>query len=113
MAEEEKVMAQEHEAEPGYMKLVNYRLDNIEKVLAELKDVVSDNKLQAKDIDTMNKNIQSNTDAINAHDKRIRALEVAPAKEKASKWESMIKTISELVLTACALIILAKIGLSA
>ena len=92
-------------------KTFDYRLSNIEKTLSELKDVVVENKLQARDISEIKKLVKENNDAINSHDKRIRELEVAPAREKAGKWEQYSKIVMELVFSAAVLVVLCKIGL--
>lgn len=94
-----------------YGRAVNWRLDNIEKVLNELKDVLVENKMQARDILDLGKKMEEVVDAYNAHDKRIRVLEMAPAQEKADKWEKAMKIIFEGLLSACLLAILVKIGL--
>lgn len=92
---------------------VNYRLDNIEKVLSELKDVVLENKMQARDISDLNSKVNEFLGAVNAHEARIRNLETAPMKGKAEKWQMVVDTISKLAMTAIATMILAKIGLGA
>lgn len=92
-------------------KTFDFRLSNIEKTLSELKDVVIENKLQARDISEIKKLVKENNDAINSHDKRIRELETAPAREKAGKWEQYSKIVMELIFSAAVLVILCKIGL--
>lgn len=91
---------------------VSYRLDNIEKVLSELKDVVLENKMQARDIADLNTKVNEFLGAVNAHEARIRSLETAPLKGKADKWQSIVDTFSKLAMTAIAGMILAKIGLA-
>lgn len=94
-----------------YERAVNWRLDNIEKVLNELKTVLVENKMQARDILDLGKKMEEVVDAYNSHDKRIRALEMAPVQEKADKWERVMKIVMEGLLSACMLVILVKIGL--
>jgi hypothetical protein len=89
----------------------DYRLCSIEKTLAELKDVVLENKLQARDIASLKDLIKENTDIIDLHEHRIRELEIAPSISKASKWEHYVKMFMELVFSAAVIAILTKIGL--
>ena len=74
-------------------KIINYRLTNIESTLAELKTVIVENKLQEKEIQDIKGKLVECLQAFNAHDKRIRNLEIEPVKNKADKWQ----TISDMV----------------
>ena len=56
-------------------KAINYRLSNIEKTLAELKDVVIETKLQQKGIDDLKSKEDEILNAVNCHDQRLRILE--------------------------------------
>lgn len=94
-------------------KTINYRLGKIEETLSELKDVIIENKLQAKDIQDLKTDLQELINGINAHDKRIRQLETAPAKKDAEKWKTVTDFIFKGVLTAIGSLILVKRGLSA
>lgn len=91
--------------------ILGFRLTNIENTLNELKNVLVETKLQQRDIDDLKKLHEETLCAINAHDKRIRALEVAPEKEKAKWWETAIDYIFKAILGAVLVLILAKIGL--
>lgn len=92
-------------------KAIDYRLSNIEKTLAELKDVIVENKLQAREITELKAKTTEFVSAINAHDQRIRALELRPDKEKATKWSIAIESVLKIILTAAVTLVLAKIGL--
>lgn len=88
-----------------YEKAVDYRLNNIEKVLGELKDVMLENKMQARDIDELRKTCSETLAAINSHDKRIRELEMAPLTSKADKWKTLIDVIWKLLLGGLATVV--------
>ena len=92
-------------------KTINYRLGKIEETLSELKDVIIENKLQAKDIQDLKTNLQELIDGINAHDKRIRALETAPDKKDAEKWKTITDFIFKGILTVIGTIVLVKMGI--
>lgn len=68
---------------------INYRLTNIESTLAELKTVIVENKLQEKEIKDIKEKLIECLQAFNAHDKRLRALEIKPIQDKASKWQTI------------------------
>lgn len=90
---------------------INYRLSNIEKTLAELKDVVIETKLQQKDIDDLKNKEDEILRAVNVHDQRLRVLENRPSIEKANRWTTVTDTVFKLVLTALVSYVLIKVGL--
>lgn len=90
---------------------INYRLSNIEKTLAELKDVVIETKLQQKDIDDLKNKEDEILRAVNTHDQRLRVLENRPSIEKANRWTTVTDTVFKLVLTALVSYVLIKVGL--
>lgn len=90
---------------------LDYRLGCIEKTLVELKDVVIENKLQARDIQELKESENELVSAINAHDKRIRKLEQMPYEDKAKKWQSAADFIFKSLLSVGIAVILAKVGL--
>ena len=92
-------------------KAINYRLSNIEKTLAELKDVVIETKLQQKDIDDLKAREDEILNAVNCHDQRLRILENRPTQERANRWTTITDTIFKLVTTALVSFALLKIGL--
>lgn len=92
-------------------KAINYRLSNIEKTLAELKDVVIETKLQQKDIDDLKSKEDEILNAVNCHDQRLRILENRPTQERANRWTTITDTIFKLVTTALVSFALLKIGL--
>lgn len=81
-----------------------YRLDIIENSIAELKNVLTDNKLQSKDIEDIKNKVAD-------HDKRIVAVEQAPIKDKAQMWTTITDMIFKAVATAVIGYVLIKIGL--
>ena len=90
---------------------INYRLEKIEETLAELKNVIIDNKLQSKDIQELKETQQEFQNEINAHDKRIRQLETAPYKKDSEKRQTIIDFIFKGILTVVGTIVLARIGI--
>lgn len=91
--------------------LVNYRLTQIEGTLNKLVVLLEDNKMQQRDIDDLKKEASENRDAINAHEKRIAALEKAPLQQKAENWQKIVDSIFKGVLTIAGLALLAYLGI--
>ena len=88
------------------METLNYRLEQLEKSVSELKSLLVDSKLQDKDIETLK------TDVSNL-ETRVSNLEKAPAEAKASWFDKGVDIIFKLAITAGVGIVLAKIGLGA
>ena len=86
------------------METLNYRLEQLEKSVSELKSLLVDSKLQDKDIETLK------TDVSNL-ETRVSNLEKAPAEAKASWFDKCVDIIFKLAITAIVGIVLAKIGL--
>jgi hypothetical protein len=86
------------------METLNYRLEQLEKSVSELKSLLVDSKLQDKDIETLK------TDVSNL-ETRVGNLEKAPAEAKASWFDKCVDIVFKLAITAIVGIVLAKIGL--
>ena len=86
------------------METLNYRLEQLEKSVSELKSLLVDSKLQDKDIETLK------TDVSNL-ETRVGNLEKAPAEAKASWFDKCVDIIFKLAITAIVGIVLAKVGL--
>lgn len=86
------------------METLNYRLEQLEKSVSELKDLFVNSKLQDKDIETLK------TDVTNL-ETRVSNLEKAPAEAKASWFDKGLDIVFKLAITAIVGIVLAKIGL--
>ena len=86
------------------METLNYRLEQLEKSVSELKDLFINSKLQDKDIKILK------TD-VNNLETRVSNLEKAPAETKASWFDKCVDIIFKLAITAGVGIVLAKIGL--
>ena len=86
------------------METLNYRLEQLEKSVSELKSLLVDSKLQDKDIETLK------TDVSNL-ETRVDNLEKAPAEAKASWFDKGLDIVFKLAITAIVGIVLAKIGL--
>ena len=86
------------------METLNYRLEQLEKSVSELKELLVNSKLQNKDIETLK------TDVSNL-ETRVGNLEKAPAEAKASWFDKGLDIVFKLAITAIVGIVLAKIGL--
>ena len=87
------------------METLNYRLEQLEKSVSELKSLLVDSKLQDKDIETLK------TDVSNL-ETRVGNLEKAPAEAKASWFDKCVDIIFKLAITAIVGVVLTKIGFS-
>jgi hypothetical protein len=94
-------------------KIINYRLTNIESTLAELKTVIVENKLQEKEIQDIKGKLVECLQAFNAHDKRIRNLEIEPVKNKADKWQTISDMVFKWVIGAAIGFAAIKFGINA
>jgi len=92
---------------------INYRLTNIESTLSELKTVIVENKLQEKEIRDIKEKLIECLQAFNAHDKRLRALEIQPVKDKASKWQTVSDTVFKWVIAVILGYFALKFGIKA
>ena len=86
------------------METLNYRLEQLEKSVSELKELLVNSKLQDKDIETLKAEVQD-------LDKRVDNLEKAPAEAKARWFDKALDIVFKLAITAIVGIVLAKIGL--
>lgn len=85
------------------METLNYRLEQLEKSVSELKNLLVDSKLQDKDIETLK------TDVSNL-ETRVYKLEKIPAETKACWFDKSVDIIFKLAITAIAGVVLTKIG---
>ena len=86
------------------METLNYRLEQLEKSVSELKSLLVDSKLQDKDIETLK------TDVSNL-ETRVGNLEKSPSETKANWFDKCVNIIFKLAITAGVSFVLAKIGL--
>lgn len=87
------------------METLNYRLEQLEKSMSELKSLLVDSKLQDKDIETLKTDVSS-------LETRVGNLEKAPAEAKASWFDKVVDIIFKLAITAIVGVVLTKIGFS-
>ena len=87
------------------METLNYRLEQLEKSVSELKSLLVDSKLQDKDIETLKTHVSS-------LETRVGNLEKAPAEAKASWFDKVVDIIFKLAITAIVGVVLTKIGFS-
>ena len=86
------------------METLNYRLEQLEKSVSELKELLVNSKLQDKDIETLKTDVAG-------LETRVSNLEKAPAEAKASWFDKALDIVFKLAITAIVGIVLAKIGL--
>ena len=86
------------------METLNYRLEQLEKSVSELKELLVNSKLQDKDIKSLNEKVEN-------LETRVSNLEKAPAEAKASWFDKGLDIVFKLAITAIVGIVLAKIGL--
>lgn len=87
------------------METLNYRLEQLEKSVSELKSLLVDSKLQDKDIETLKTDVSS-------LETRVGNLEKAPAEAKASWFDKVVDIVFKLAITAIVGVVLTKIGFS-
>ena len=90
---------------------INYRLTNIESTLAELKSVIVENKLQDKEISAVKEKLTECMQAINAHDQRIKRVELAPVESKAARWQQVMDSIFKFVISSAIAFAAVKFGI--
>lgn len=90
---------------------IDYRLEKIEETLAELKNVIIENKLQSKEISDLKENLKELIQSINSHDKRLRELETASNKKDADKWKTIVDFAFKGILTVLGVLLLTKLGI--
>lgn len=87
------------------METLNYRLEQLEKSVSELKSLLVDSKLQDKDIETLKTDVSD-------LETRVGNLEKAPSEAKASWFNKVVDIVFKLAITAVVGVFLTKIGLS-
>lgn len=100
----------ENEPTENY-SIVLYRLEQIEQQLSKLSATIVDNALQTKELQIMGGKMRELENAINAHDQRIRKVEILPEKSKAEKYSAIIDAITKIIITVAGTFILIKLGL--
>ena len=103
-------MAEETKTKEESLEIMNFRLTNIEKSIEELKDVVLDTKLQERDIKDLAATQNELLKAVNAHDVRIKNLELKPTKEKADRWQFIVEYIFKTVVAGVIIYFLKQIN---
>lgn len=93
------------------METLNYRLEQLEKSVSELKELLVNSKLQDKDIETLKTKVEELEEKVNSLEERVSNLEKTPAETKASWFDKGLDIVFKLAITAIVGIVLAKIGL--
>ena len=94
-------------------ELMEYRLSAIEKTLEEVRAFIVEDRMQSRDIADLQKSQAELLQAINAHDKRLRAVEERPMNEKASRYAQIVDMAFKTMITVAISLVLAKVGLQA
>ena len=94
------------------METLNYRLEQLEKSVSELKDLFVNSKLQDKDIETLKTDVSNLETRVGNLETRVGNLEKAPAEAKASWFDKVVDIIFKLAITAIVGVVLTKIGFS-
>lgn len=89
---------------------INYRLTRIEDSLNEMKGLMTELKLQARDISDLRGIVTECRNALNAHEKRIRLLEQIPTEKAASKWNYIVDYIWKFAIAGIVVYMANKIG---
>ena len=90
---------------------IEYRLTNIEKNLEELKNIIIETKMQARDIEEIKDQMSALDTKCNANERKIRELELAPQKGKAERYSVIADMIYKAIISAVIIIVLTKVGL--
>lgn len=91
--------------------LIGFRLSAIEKTLSEMKDVLTEQTLMRKEISELIEDFGEIKCELQRHSERISIIERAPTESKAKSFETVAKLILELLVSACVVVVLTKIGL--
>ena len=97
-------------AKSNELDTINFRLTRIEDSLNEMKGLMTELRLQARDISDLRASVTECKNAINAHDKRIRIVEQMPAEKAASKWNYIADYIWKFIIAGIVLYIATKAG---
>lgn len=81
--------------------VLDYRLQQIEKSITDVRDLIVETKIQRKDIDDIKEAVKRNSED-------IAALKAVPAK----KWKDVTDLVLKLIITAAVTFIIAKVGLA-
>lgn len=91
---------------------LEYRLNNIEATLLELKNLITETKLQQKDIDELKEDSKKQTEEIAEIKEELIELKTTPIKENASKWKVVIDTIYKALMAGFVGWFLVQLGIS-
>lgn len=104
----EKAATPEKETCAADFQLFDFRLREIEKSIADLKDVVLETKMQERDIKDLTSSMNELLKAVNSHDGRIKELEMRPTREKADRWQFIIEYLFKSIVIGLIVYFLSK-----
>ena len=91
---------------------LEYRLNNIEATLVELKNLITETKLQQKDIVELKEDSKKQNKEIAEIKEELIELKTTPIKENASKWEIIVNIIYKVLITGFVGWFLVQLGIS-
>lgn len=94
------------------IQTINYRLDKLEETLTQLKDVIVNDRLQQKELELIKSKLEELTNAVNAHDGRMKTLEMQPVAAQAAKWKQIADAAFKFAIGAGLSFIAVKLGLN-
>lgn len=103
-------------------RAIDVRLNNIENTLTELKGLLLESKLQARDITEIRNSLKQTNEVMESYadrsqssisklESRVLNLEQKPYKDKAARWSGIVDVLYKSVVTIAVGYILAKVGL--
>ena len=96
----------------GSIQTINYRLDKLEETLSRLSDLIVNDRLQQKELEMVRVKLAELTAAVNAHDDRLKILEMQPVTAQAARWKQIIDAAFKFAIGAGLSYIALKLGLS-
>ncbi len=96
----------------GSIQTINYRLDKLEETLSRLSDLIVNDRLQQKELEMVKVKLAELTAAVNAHDGRLKTLEMQPVTAQAARWKQIIDAAFKFAIGAGLSYIALKLGLS-
>ena len=90
--------------------LLDNRIDRIEKILDDIQNLVISNKLQEAELTRIKEKLTECVNAVNAHDKRIKNLEVEPLKNSANRWNQIVDAVFKMLVMGLLGLLAVRLG---
>lgn len=92
-------------------QLIEYRLTSIEEKLDEMKNLLIESQIHARDIDYLKRKVKELESNQNTQEERMRKVEEAPAIHKAERWQQVLDFVFKSMMTAAVTILLVTVGI--